>query len=158
MLKTLIKIFKGIKEISKGMVTIFIHMFRDPITLEYPEKKAELNSRFRGRVALTVNENGSDKCIACGSCARLCPCGDLIHIKKAKNEEGKFYPEEFTVDIGRCIFCGNCAEVCPVNAIVMTKEYELADYSRESLVYGKKELSLSPEKSKEILEEKQKDS
>ncbi|MFA6988529.1 MAG: NADH-quinone oxidoreductase subunit I [Candidatus Gastranaerophilaceae bacterium] len=148
------KTLKATKEIARGMYTIGKHIFRPAITLEYPEKKAKLNSRFRGRVALLVNEDGSDKCMACETCAKVCPCGDLIQIQKEKNENGKFFAKEFTIDIARCIFCGNCQEVCPVNAIVLTKEYELADYSRESLVLDKKQLTLTAEKSKVILEEK----
>ena len=155
MIKIFEKTFKGIKEIARGMFTIGKHIFRPAITLEYPEKKPELNSRFRGRVALTLNKDGSDKCIACESCAKVCPCGDLIHIEKEKNENGKFFAKEFTIDIGRCIFCGNCQDVCPVNAIVLTKEFELANYSRESLVLDKKQLTLTVEQSTDILKEKE---
>lgn len=157
MLQIIKKTQKGIKEIARGMYTIAKHLFRPAITLEYPEKKPCLPSSFRGRVALLLNDDGTDKCIACGSCAKVCPCVDLIQIEKEKNEKGKFFAKEFTIDIGRCIFCGNCQEVCPTNAIVLTKEFELADYSRESLVLDKKQLTLSKEMSKDILEEKQRD-
>jgi NADH-quinone oxidoreductase subunit I len=157
MFKIIGKTIIGLKEIARGMFTVSKHLFRPAITLEYPEKKPKLSSRFRGRVALLLNEDGSDKCIACESCAKVCPCIDLIQIEKEKNENGKFFAKEFTIDIGRCIFCGNCQEVCPTSAIVLTKQFELADYSRESLVLNKQQLTLSVEMSKTILEEKQRD-
>jgi NADH-quinone oxidoreductase subunit I len=33
-----------------------------------------------------------------------------------------------------------CIEACPTRALTMTNEYELADRSRESLIYEKKDL------------------
>ena len=38
----------------------------------------------------------------------------------------KFYPE-------KCILCDLCTEVCPTEAIVMTNNFELAEYSRDDL-------------------------
>lgn len=141
------KTVSGIAEISRGMLTILKHFFRSPITLEYPEQKPELSSRFKGRLALLVNADGSDTCTGCKSCSRVCPCGDLIQIDTEKTEDKKLAVNRFTVDIGRCIFCGNCTEACPKGALIMTNEFELADYSREALVYDKKRLLLSVEES-----------
>ncbi len=148
MIKLINKTISAITEIGRGMATIAKHFFREPITLEYPEKKPNLPERTRGRLALTTESDGSLTCIGCMSCTKVCPCGDLIQIKTTKSPETKkVNVEEFTIDIGRCIFCGNCTEACPKNAIVMTHEFELADYSRESLVYDKQKLTLSPEES-----------
>ncbi|MDD3149996.1 MAG: NADH-quinone oxidoreductase subunit I [Candidatus Gastranaerophilales bacterium] len=148
MKNTLSKTISGIIEISRGMFTILKHLFRKPITLEYPEQRPDLSQRFKGRLALRVKEDGSDRCSGCGSCVKVCPCGDLIQITKEKDENGKFIVKDFVVDMGRCIFCGNCTEVCPSKGLVMTNEFELADYSRESLIYDKKRLLLSAEESK----------
>jgi NADH-quinone oxidoreductase subunit I len=149
---------RGIIEIARGLATVARHYFRAPITQEYPEKLPELNARFRGRVALLTNNDGSDLCLGCKSCARVCPCGDLIQIETSKDPETKKVKvEQFTIDIGRCIFCGNCTEVCPKGALVMTNEFELADYSRKSLVFDKKALTLTPEQSADVLERKEKD-
>ena len=35
----------------------------------------------------------------------------------------------------RCILCGFCEEACPKDAILMSDELELADFTREALVY-----------------------
>jgi NADH-quinone oxidoreductase subunit I len=137
----------GIVEILRGLTTVYKHVFRPPITLEYPEKKPELNSRYRGSLALLVNHDGSDVCAGCKSCMKVCPCGDLIQVSTSKNEDNKLVVDNFTIDIGRCIFCGNCTEVCPKKALIMTNKFELADFSRESLVLDKKKLCLSPEQS-----------
>ncbi|WP_341242388.1 4Fe-4S binding protein, partial [uncultured Nocardioides sp.] len=40
----------------------------------------------------------------------------------------------------RCILCGLCIEACPTRALTMTNEYELADSTRESLIYEKSDL------------------
>lgn len=142
------KTISGTVEIARGMYTILKHFFRPAITLEYPEQKPVLNSRYHGRLALLRNDDGSEMCTGCKSCSRVCPCGDLIHIETEKNEETKKLDvKKFTIDIGRCIFCGNCTEACPKSALIMTNEFELADYSREALVYDKDRLLLSVEDS-----------
>ncbi len=152
------KTISAIIEIGRGMSTIMKHFFRKPITLEYPEKKPELNGRFRGRLALLTDKDGSDVCIGCKTCAKVCPCTDLIQIETSKNPETKkLNVDRFTIDIGRCIFCGNCTDVCPVTAIVSTEQFELADYSRESLVLDKKGLTLSPEESEQVRDKKERE-
>jgi len=153
----LIETKKGIIEILRGLFTVLKHAFRPPITLEYPEKKPVLNSRYRGALALRVNADGSDICGGCKSCMKVCPCGDLIQVSTHKDENNKLVVDKFTVDLGRCIFCGNCTEVCPKKALIMTNEYELADFSRESLVFDKKKLCLTPEQSQKWHEALDKD-
>lgn len=111
-----------------GHFTVFKHLFKKPVTLEYPEKKKELNSRFRGVHALS-----QEKCTACGTCQRVCPSFGTIEIEKEKNEEGKFYSKNYTIDLNKCIFCGNCVQYCPFDAIKMTKNYELADEQKSAL-------------------------
>lgn len=157
MIKFFIELFNGTIEIFRGMYTVFIHAFRPPVTLEYPEIKPVLNSRYHGSLALLVNEDGSDACIGCKSCVKVCPCEDLINISTSKDENNKLSIDNFTIDIGRCIFCGNCTEACPKKVLIMTNKYELANFTRESLVLDKKKLSLSPEESKKVREILEKD-
>ncbi len=151
------KTIRGTVEIARGMFTVLKHVFRSAITIQYPEEKQKFSPRLRGRIALTTKEDGSLNCLACMACTKVCPCGDLIQIKISKDENNKTIIDNFTIDIGRCIFCGNCTEACPKNALIMIDEYELADYSRESLVYDMNKLKLSPEESTKWKSLKEKD-
>lgn len=103
-----------------SLVTVFKHLFKKPVTLEYPEKRKEVGEKFRGKPCL-------GDCIKCGTCIKVCPSG-AIRIK-----DDKFY-----IDLKKCIFCGNCSFYCPVKAIKMTKDYELAtdDTDGLKLVYN----------------------
>lgn len=127
------KAVKYIVSLVLGHITVFKHLFRAPVTLEYPEKKATLNDKFRGKHYLTVDETGKLKCTACGTCQRVCPSFGTIEIEKDKDENGKFYPKQYSIDFNKCIFCGNCVQYCPFDAIKMGKEYELADEKKSSL-------------------------
>lgn len=124
----MLKALKYTIALIKGHFTVLKHIFKKPVTLEYPEKKAVLNDKFRGVHALDV-----EKCTACGTCQRVCPSFGTIKIEKDKNEEGKFYPKEYSIDLNVCIFCGNCSTYCPFDAIHMTKNYELADEKKSAL-------------------------
>lgn len=127
------KSIKYIVALVLGHLTVFKHIFKRPVTLEYPEKRAELNDNFRGEHVLTQDENGKLKCTACGTCQRVCPSFGTIQIEKAKDDNGKFYPKNYSIDLNKCIFCGNCVQYCPFDAIKMTKKYELADEKKSSL-------------------------
>lgn len=125
--------YKYLVALILGHLTVFKHLFKKPVTLEYPEKKAKLNDFFRGEHMLTLDENGKLKCTACGTCQRVCPSFGTIEIEKDKDENGKFYPKNYTIDLNKCIFCGNCVQYCPFDAIKMTKKYELAEEKKSSL-------------------------
>lgn len=127
------KFFKYIISLTLGHFTVFKHLFKKPVTLEYPEKKAQLNDKFRGEHALVLDEKGALKCTACGTCQRVCPSFGTIDIIKGKTDDGKPYPEAYSIDMNKCIFCGNCVQYCPFGAITMTKNYELANEKKSSL-------------------------
>ncbi|MEV8156513.1 4Fe-4S binding protein, partial [Streptomyces fradiae] len=46
----------------------------------------------------------------------------------------------YQINYARCILCGLCIEACPTRALTMTNEFELADSSRENLIYTKEQL------------------
>lgn len=141
------RVLDGLKEIGRGMTTVLSHYFRPPVTLEYPEVMPDLSDRFHGRLCLLTKSDGTDLCVGCQACARVCPCNDLIQIEMHRDAAKKPIIDRFTIDLGRCIFCGNCTEVCPVDCIKMLPDFELSDYSREALVLDKKDLTLSGEES-----------
>ena len=140
-----------IPEIIKGMVLTMRHFFSPKFTRQYPEERWNPPSSFRGRPVL-VEEQGVERCVACGLCARVCPAL-AIEVQAAETElEKERYPVKFEINMVRCIFCGFCEEVCPEEAIVMSKEYELVFSSQEEAVFGKDKLLIPAEKLKERLE------
>jgi len=50
---------------------------------------------------------------------------------------GERYAADFQINMLRCIFCGFCEEACPTGAIVLGHDYELAGYTRASMIYTK---------------------
>lgn len=143
------RVLSGLVEIGRGMGTVLKHYFRPPVTLEYPEVMPDLSDRFHGRLCLLTKSDGTDLCIGCKACARVCPCNDLIQIEMHRDADKKPVIDRFTIDMGRCIFCGNCTEVCPVDCIKMLPDFELADYSRQALVLDKKDLTINGAESDE---------
>jgi NADH-quinone oxidoreductase subunit I len=53
---------------------------------------------------------------------------------------GERYGRVYQINYLRCIFCGLCIEACPTRALTMTNEFELADQTRESLIFEKEDL------------------
>jgi NADH-quinone oxidoreductase subunit I len=139
---------ESLYQVTRGLKTVFQHSFRQPITKEYPDRMPDLPGAFRGRLSLTVNPNtGEHLCISCLQCERVCP-DKCIQITSHKSPETN-KPEliEFKIDHGLCMFCGLCTEVCPTTCIINTNDFEMADYTRESLVYDLKKLTLTQEES-----------
>ncbi len=110
-----------------------------PITLMYPEEQWTPYPRFHGLHKLLRDDNGKEKCVACCLCAAVCPA-QCITIETAENENHEKYASSYQIDLSRCIFCGYCVEACPVGALLMTGEYELAEYTREGMLYNKERL------------------
>jgi NADH-quinone oxidoreductase subunit I len=121
---------------------ILMHMFRKRVTIQYPEKQQRLPARWRGRIILSRDAAGKERCVACYLCAVACPV-DCISLQTAVDETGRRYPSFFRINFSRCIFCGYCEEACPTYAIQLTPDYEMCEYRRPSLVYEKEDLLIS---------------
>jgi NADH-quinone oxidoreductase subunit I len=140
--------------IAKGMGITLKHFFRPKVTIQYPEQKREFSPVYRGRHILMRDENGAERCTACGLCALSCPA-EAITMTSAERQPGeeKLYREEkyastYEINMLRCIFCGLCEEACPKEAIFLTEELVSADYIREGFIFGKEKLVMKNEDKK----------
>jgi NADH-quinone oxidoreductase subunit I len=113
-------------------------------TREYPEVRPVLPPRSRGRIVLTRDPDGVERCVACGLCAVACPVG-CIDLSKAVADDGRWFPDYFRINFARCIFCGYCEEACPTAAIQLTPDFELSEWRRDALVYEKQDLLIAGE-------------
>jgi len=127
--------------VAKGMALTFKHLFRKPITTQYPEERLTVSRRTRGNELVWDKE----RCTGCATCAKSCPEG-CIEIITSRGEENNYIVDKFEVDMGRCIFCGLCVEACPFEALFMGYAYERARYRRQELVMDKEGLLLSGER------------
>ena len=144
----------GAKALATGMGITFKHYAQqqfktEPVnTVQYPEERREQYPRSRWRHVLTRYDNGLEKCIGCSLCAGACPAR-CIYVEASENtDENRFSPGEryaakYEINMLRCIFCGFCQDACPTGAIVLRKDFELADYTREGALYTK-EMLLEP--------------
>jgi NADH-quinone oxidoreductase subunit I len=140
-----------IPEIAKGMVLTLKQVFRPKFTRQYPEERWNPPPSFRGRPVL-VEEQGVERCVACGLCARVCPAL-AIEVQAAETDLAKErYPVKFEINMLRCIFCGFCEEACPEEAIIMSDEYELTFLNTEDAIFGKDRLLMSTDRLRTRLE------
>jgi NADH-quinone oxidoreductase subunit I len=128
--------------ILKTIWLILLHTFHKRVTIQYPEQKSYLSPRCRGRIILSRDPDGGERCVACYLCAVACPV-DCIALQATEDEHGRRYPEFFRINFSRCIFCGLCEEACPTYAIQLTPDFEMSDYKRQNLVYEKEDLLIN---------------
>ena len=142
MLKRLSGLIVGVGTQFRSLFMVFSHGFRKRDTLMYPEQPVNPPPRYRGRIVLTRDPDGDERCVACNLCAVACPVG-CISLQKAEKDDGRWYPEFFRINFSRCIFCGMCEEACPTTAIQLTPDFEMAEFVRQDLVYEKEHLLIS---------------
>ncbi len=126
----------------KTLWLVFKHAFHKRVTIQYPEEKAYLAPRYRGRIVLTRDPDGGERCVACYLCAVVCPV-DCIALDSAEDRHGRRYPSTFRINFSRCIYCGFCEEACPTYAIQLVPDVEMAEYNRQDMVYEKEHLLIN---------------
>jgi len=136
--------------IFRGLAITMKHFFRKPVTVSYPEQKREYSENFRGMHSLKRDEDGRERCTACGLCALSCPAEaiTMIAAERQKGEEHLYREEKYAavyeINMLRCIFCGLCEEACPKEAIYLDGPHVPSEYLRKDFIYGKDKLVEAP--------------
>ncbi len=130
------------KGLAKGMTVTIRHLFRHPITTQYPEQRLNTSRRIRGNELIWDNI----KCTGCATCAKACPQGAIRIVTAVNPEESRYKVEMIEVDTGYCIQCGLCVEACPYEALFMGYAYERAKYRRGDIVQSNEMLLAADER------------
>ncbi|MBI2893493.1 MAG: 4Fe-4S dicluster domain-containing protein [Deltaproteobacteria bacterium] len=127
--------------VFEGMAVTASHLFREPITIQYPDRMERplpemLPMRYRGLLEVQM-----DICTGCKRCEKSCPI-DCIAIDLEKIDTGGPKKEtvttRFDIDMGKCMYCGLCVEACvaeSTGAIRHTREFEAAASTLDGLLF-----------------------
>src|SRR5688572_5057374 len=125
-------------DLVKGLWVTLKYTPQPAFTFQYPAERRPTAPRFRGVLRLqTEPATGAQTCIVCDQCAKACP-DDLIALGGHREPGQKIkILDYFDFNLSRCSFCGLCSEVCPtkpIKALIMSEDYELGSYSRETQI------------------------
>ncbi len=80
---TLKELLVGFGTQVRSIWMIGMHAFAKRETQMYPEEPVYLPPRYRGRIVLTRDPDGEERCVACNLCAVACPVG-CISLQKQR--------------------------------------------------------------------------
>ncbi|MFH1415271.1 MAG: 4Fe-4S binding protein [Elusimicrobiota bacterium] len=114
-------IYPKLRELKEAVIAIFSRRY----TSRFPAEAYVPADGYRGKP-----EPDDEWCIGCEACSEVCPA-DAIEIEDDLHRGKRIITRMYD----RCIFCGQCESECPQPkpGVVMTKEYDLAGYSKETM-------------------------
>ncbi|MCU0437856.1 MAG: NADH-quinone oxidoreductase subunit I [Raineya sp.] len=133
--------------IATGLGITISHFFKKKPTIQYPEQQRPMSPVFRGLHILKRDEQGRERCTACGLCALACPAEaiSMVASERTKEEEHLYREEKYAsvyeINMLRCIFCGLCEEACPKEAIFLQNDVIAPAFTnRNEVIFGKDKL------------------
>jgi NADH-quinone oxidoreductase subunit I len=135
-------IWNAVSGVGVGMTKTYDEQFDPVFTEMYPFDLPKLPPVSVQSLALIKNEDGSDRCVSCLACEKVCP-SQVITIERKKNPAGKgFVLERFDIDLVNCMYCAACVESCPASAIVTIQDFEMSTPNLQTLKADKDFLDL----------------
>lgn len=159
MVKKIKQTFTDLWSLVVGLKVTGKNFFQPQLTVHYPRETVDTLDGYRGHVELVPKKNDpfNPICIACGTCAKICPSNCItLHVKKvtepapsAKKEDSasqepvqnnqkaaspkktktKRVLEAFELNYNYCSLCGLCAQSCPLGGLRFSKNVYLAGVS-----------------------------
>ena len=122
----------------KGLGITFRYIFRKPITVQYPEERAVIPLRFRGRLVMPIDpEKGANRCTACMMLRE--DLSQPLHRDREGNGPGRraeAEAREVPVQPRALHVLQPLRGGLPFFALVMSRRHELATTEKGGLVHG----------------------
>lgn len=138
---TLKELLVGFGTQVRSIWMIGLHAFAKRETRMYPEEPVYLPPRYRGRIVLTRDPDGEERCVACNLCAVACPVG-CISLQKAETKDGRWYPEFFRINF-TLHFLWSVRRSLSDHGDSVNPGFRNGEYKRQDLVYEKEDLLIS---------------
>lgn len=135
-------LFVGGWSLADGMLVTLKHLFKKPVTQQYPHEMKTLPERTRGTLVLYADtEKMKINCTVCLVCEVVCP-NNSLHIDFIRDPEAKSKKmlRTFVWDGDKCIYCGLCVEGCNFDALGWIPEFEQTVLDKDELIWDERDM------------------
>ena len=122
--------------IAKGLATTAKHLFKKPVTIQFPEEQRPVPVRARTNLIWF-----DERCTGCSTCAQACPDGCIL-VETRPNPDGTLEKVRYEIDFRICMYCGLCTEACPYEAIQPGGRLDDAVYVFDNMYRDKHDLTV----------------
>ena len=130
----------GVKSLLVGMRTSMKVFCQKNVTEQYPENRhttLHIPERHRAMLVMPHDEEGNNKCVACGLCQMACPNGTIrltTEMRVTEDGKKKKHLVKYEYNLGSCMFCMLCVNACPHHAIEFSNDFENAVFDKQKLI------------------------